>query len=1039
MESLIRFFVQRHVVVNVLTMAIIAIGIFTILTTRVEGFPAMDLPTFLISAQLPGASARDVEAKITIPLEEAISEVDGVLHYTTVITQNRSMTTVDLHDDTKTADIMEADRELRAAIDGISEFPAEMRNKPQTFRMDPSKQPILEIAIAGPALVLPEFAKKLERKLRQLEGVGAVGIVGLPDPELRVFVDPDLARTHGITLLDVVGSLDKRNVSATGGSLEVSRDRRQIVMWGRFDTPDQVGNVILRSAPNEGVLRVRDVARVELGREDTGLIVGTNGRSGISVIPSKLKDADLLKTRDRILEAIASTPFPPGVDHSIVNDSSYEIRNRLSIIANNGAIGLALVALIVFIFLAPSAATWICLGVPLVILSVVVVMPGFNVTINFMSTIAFVVVLGLLVDDAVVVAEKILLKRQQGLSPVEAAIQGATEVASPVIASALTTLVAFAPIMAIGGFAQRIMWQLPAVVCMALALSLVESFLILPAHMSMVRGDSIPRPKRKFMLDLEDRYRRALQKAMPRRGRVIAVFAVAWLFVMVVIAPRMQFEFFPQDSAVGYFLKVNMPVGTPIERTEAVLDALQIQLPILMGKDLQGITARVGHQNPFDLGRGYGSSENEGIIAAYLDLDAREHSAAGWIEIVREKLRIPEDAHVVFEPAIDGPPGLEPINVYVLSNDDNARREVALEIQSFINKNGAIDVSIDERPGMRQIDLNLDYEKLAMRGLDATAVGNTLQAAFYGIIATEIRDLDDTIDVRVLFEPAARQSIDALLETQVRNSRNELVLLRDVVSPEEMPALAAIRHRDGIRAANITGALGPDSKFTATSLAVLMEKELFPRYKDRDDIELEISGEVIQTRQATGDLGFVFILSVLGIGCIIAIMLGSFLEAFFVVAVVPFSVAGVTLTFFLHGMHFSMLAMMGTIGLAGVVVNASIVMIDAVHREQKKVGDADDMTRLAAVIDALVGRLRPILVTTLSTLGGVLPTAYGLGGYDAVMSPMSLALGWGLAISTSVTLFLVPALYITANDWTRRIDAWRGRDHAAGATSVPTV
>ncbi|MFT5441006.1 MAG: multidrug efflux pump subunit AcrB [Myxococcota bacterium] len=1037
MERLIRFFVERHVVVNVLTVAVVAIGLMTMFTSKIEGFPAIDLPTFMISAQLPGASARDVEAKLTIPLEEAISEVDGVLHYTTIITQNRSMTTVDLHPDTQTEEILEADRALRAAIDGVPDFPAEMRNKPQTFRMDPSKQPIFEVALAGPAELLPDMAKRIERKMRSIDGVAEVGIVGLPDPELSVFLDPDLARTHGITLLDVVQALEKRNISATGGSLETSHDRRQVVLWGRFETPDEVGNVILRSEQNDGMLRVRDVARVVLGREDTGLIVGTNGRAGISVIPSKLKDADLIQTRDRILKALAAIEISPGVEYTIVNDSSYEIRNRLSIIGTNGAMGLALVALIVFLFLAPSAATWVCMGVPLVILGVVMVLPAFDMTINFMSTIAFVVVLGLLVDDAVVVAEKVLLKRQEGLSPVEAAIQGASEVASPVIASALTTLVAFAPIMAIGGFAQRIMWQLPAVVCIALALSLIESFLILPAHMSMVRSDSKPRPKRRFMLDLEERYRRALHKAMPRRGRIIAGFASVWLFVMLVIAPQMQFEFFPQDSAAGLFLKVRTPVGTPIERTEAVLDALQIQLPPIMGDDLEGITARVGHQNVFDLGLEYGSSENEGLISVYLDLDEREHSAAAWIEVIRERLRIPEDASVVFEPKIDGPPGLEPISVYVLSNDDTTRREVAAEIQAFVRRNGGVDVSIDERPGMRQIDLNLDYEKLAMRGLDTAAVGNTLQAAFYGLIATEIRDLDDTIDVRVLFEPAARQSIDALLETQVRNSRDELVLLRDVVSPAEMPALAAIRHRDGIRAANVTGALGADSDLTGTSMAELMEKELFPRYADRDDVELEISGEVVQTREATGGLGMVFLLSVLGIACIIAIMLGSFLEAFFVVAVVPFSIAGVTLTFYLHGMHFSMLAMMGTVGLAGVVVNASIVMIDAVHREQKKVDDGDEFARLGAVIDALVGRLRPILVTTLSTLGGVLPTAYGLGGYDAVMSPMSLALGWGLAISTTVTLFLVPALYITANDWTRRIDAWRkGRDPTAGSQAT---
>ena len=1025
MERLIRFFVERHTLVNVVTAAVIALGVLNLLNAEVEGFPQVDLPEFLVTAQLPGASARDVEAKLTIPIEEALEDVDGILHYTTTITQNRSVTKIELDEDTKLDAILQKERDLRAAIDGISDFPDEMRDDPTFFRLDPSKQPILEIALAGPSDRLPPVAERLERRLRRMPTIGDVEIVGLPDPEIAVYVDPDLALAHGVTLLDVAETLERRNVSSTGGPLEVALDRRQVVMWGRFETPEEVGDVILRFDAGEGVLRVRDVARVEARREDVGLTVGTNGEPGLSIVPSKIADGDLIRARADVMQALESTPLPEGVSATVVNDSSYEIRNRLDIIASNGSIGIVLVAIIVFVFLAPSAATWVCVGVPLVILATLIFMPFFGVGINFVSTVAFVVILGLLVDDAVVVAEKILLKRQEGQSPREAAVLGTAEVARPVIASAITTLLAFGPIMAIGGHPQRIIWQLPAVVCIALALSLFESFFILPAHMSMVRSGLKPRPKRAFVLDLEKRYRAALVRWLPRRKRIIAGFGAVWLVIMVGIAPTMQFEFFPQEDARGFYLKVETPIGTPLERTQAVLEALQVQIPPIMGQDLQGLTARIGHQDPLAIDRDYGSSENEALISVYLDLRNRRINAADWIERLKRDLRVPDDAEVIYEAAIDGPPGLEPIRVFVLANDDLRRREVAREIKLFAEQKGAVDVKVDERPGMRQIDLNLDYEKLALRDLDAQTVGLTLQAAFYGLITTEIRDLDDSIDVRVLFEPAARQNLDALLDTSVRNRRGELVVLRDVVEPVEIPALAAIYHRDGLRAAAVTGGFGPDSPYTASSLAELMEEELLPRYALIDGLEVELAGEVVQSRRATGDLAAVFVLSVIGIACVIAIMLGSFLEAAFVVAVVPFSVAAVILTFFVHGMHFSMLAVIGMIGLAGVVVNSAIVMIDSVHRTQHAVADKDEATRTAAMIDALVSRLRPILVTSLSTMGGVLPTAYGLGGYDAVMSPMSLALGWGLAISTLVTLFLVPSLYLTANDITRRVDRWR--------------
>jgi len=1026
-ERLIRFFVERHLLVNVITLGVIGLGVLAAMRIQVEGIPAIDMPSFMVTANLPGASARDIEATITIPLEESLEEVDGLNHYTSEITKNRSVTTIELDDDTSRADILEKEREIRAAIDGIADFPAEMVDDPTILRLDPSKQPVLEYALAGPAELLPEVADRIERRMRRVEEIGDVDIVGLPDPEMRVLVDPESARAHGVALLDVVQALSQRNISATGGSLETASARRQVVLWGRFETPEEVGDVILRFAPGEGVVRIRDVARIELEREDTGLIAGTNGRAGVSLIPQKKRRADLIRAHAGLVAAIEHEPIPEGVTATIVNDSSFDIRNRLEIIANNGLMGVALVALIVFVFLAPSAATWVCLGVPIVILGVITLMPQFGMTANFMSTTAFVVILGLLVDDAVVVAEKILLKRQSGLSPQEAAVQGTTEVARPVITAAITTLLAFAPLMAIGGFPQKIIWQLPAVVCIALALSLLESFLILPPHMSMVRSDAMPRPKRRFMLRLEAIYRDLLQRWLPKRGRIIAIFAAGFLAIMLGIAPRMQFQFFPQEDSRAVYMKVKTPIGTPIERTEAVLDAIGQQIPSLMGEALEGLTARVGHQDPLGLGRDYGSAENEGLLSAYLDPAHKQRSAAEWIVYLKQHVGIPNDTEVVFEAAVDGPPGLEPINVFILANDDATRRQVSREVHDYLSAvPGVVDIAIDERPGMRELDLNLDYEKLALLGLDALAVGRTLQAAFHGLIATEIRDIDNSIDVRVLFEPSARGSLDALLDTSVRNDHGQLVALRDVVRPVETPSLSAIRHRDGLRAANLTGSFSPDSPVTASSLAGRMEEELLPRYAGRSDVEIELAGEVVQSRRAMGDLGIVFVLSVIGIGAAIAIMLGSFLEALFVIAVVPFSMAAVTLAMFVHGKHFSLLAVIGAIGLAGVVVNSSIVMIDAVHQAQMKAG-SDEPTRRLAMIEALVARLRPILVTSLSTFVGVMPTAYGFGGYDQIMSPLSLAIGWGLALSTGVTLFLVPALYATANDWTRRFTIWRAR------------
>jgi len=472
MERLIRFFVERHLLVNVLTLAVVVLGLLAILRTNVEGFPEAAMPMFIVTANLPGASARDVETKITIPIEDELRDLDGLDSYTTIITDNRSVTTIEIDSDTPDDDISEKEREIRNALDRITNFPEDMRSRPNVFMMDPSKQPVLEIAIAGEKTKLPAVAKKIERALLRVPGVGEISRVGLPDPELRVLVDPVLARAHGIAILDVVRKIERQNISDTGGVLESSGDRRQVVMWGRFEDPFEVGDVILRFE-DDAPLRVRDVARLELGREDVGLIAGTNGQPGLSLVVIKEADADIIETAEGIFRALDAIELPSGVSTAIVNDESFQMKNRLNVIANNGAMGIVIVAVIVFLFLAPSAAVWVCVGVPLVILGVIALMPVVGMTINYISTIAFVIVLGMLVDDAVVVAEKILLRRQGGLSPADAAVSGTAMVARPVIASAVTTLLAFAPMLAIGGMASKIIWQIPAVVCLALGISLL--------------------------------------------------------------------------------------------------------------------------------------------------------------------------------------------------------------------------------------------------------------------------------------------------------------------------------------------------------------------------------------------------------------------------------------------------------------------------------------------------------------------------------------------------------------------------------------
>ena len=1024
MESVLRFFIKRHLLVNIVAGTLVILGYLSAANLNREFVPAIETPLIFITANLPGASARDMETKITIPIEEALEGLDGIDYFETIVSDSTSYTSVRLYDDFDSAEIEDAEMDLRAAVDRITDFPDEMEDEPVLTQLKPGRFTVIEVILSGPEPELSRTAEDLENRLRRLDLVGDVVAVGLADPEVRVLIDPVLAREHGVTLGDVIAAVQRRNVSSTGGVLESPADRRQVVMWSRFEDPADVGGTILRFRPGAGALRISDIARIEKSREDTGLIVHANGRRGISLFVKKREAADIIDTVQQVRAAIAAAPVPDSIEMAAINDDSGMISNRLDLMFTNGLIGVVLVTVVLFLFVRPGPALWILVGIPVVFMAALTLIGPFGMTLNMLALTGFIVVLGMVVDDAVVVSERIALKHAQGLPPDQAALDGTREMLAPVTAAALTTMLAFLPLTVLGGLPGKILWQIPAVVVLVLVFSLIESFFILPAHQSTVSARA-NLGKRPFMLALEARYRHLLQWVLRHHLATLATALAAFAIIMVFVRPLVPFMLFPQDDADRLMLKVTTPAGMSLEQTESVASDLALQLLNITAEDIEAVTSRIGHQNTDSLEKGFGEADNEALLILQFRQARRSYSNAQWIERLPGALSVPGDVRVLYQSAYFGPPTGLPVTVHVLSNDDEVRRGVAFEIERYLQATpGVIEVEVDERPGTPQLELNLNYEKLALRGLDPETVGQTLAAAFYGIEASEHRDLNNTTGLRVQFDPAARGDLDALLEVPVRSASGELVHLRDVVDPIEVPTLTRIYHRDGYRSSTIRASFLDSSGLTSLSFAQRMEAELFPRFKRIPGLFVFNGGEALDTQKTTARMAVAAVLAVVGIALVIWLMLGSLLEALFVILVIPLAVAGVFLVFFLHGKAMNMFAMLGAIGLAGIVVNGSIVMVDSIHRRLKENPAATRGEATDLIIGAVVERLRPILVTTLTTLGGVLPSAYGIGGYDPIVSIVSLAIGWGLAVSTLVTLFLVPVLYSLAGDL-RRL-AYRG-------------
>ncbi|PRQ07903.1 efflux RND transporter permease subunit [Enhygromyxa salina] len=1019
---MIRFFLSRPLLVHMITIAVLAVGLLVVSRSQREGFPAITINSVAITTVLAGAAPDDVESKITDPIEEAIREVDGVEEYTSVSQDGLSVVTVDLYEDLSSREVEAVERDLQKAIDAIQDFPAELEAPPMLARFNPAKAAVLEVSLTGPTAATLEAVELLRPRIEEIDGVGKVEEVGIGDPEIEVLLDPVRARAQQVTLDEVMAALSRRNVKSTGGRMTAYPLQRQVVMSGEYRDAAEIGDTILRfRGANGGALRIRDVAQIRETREDTGLRVHANGETSFSLIVRKRESADILDTVDDVYALLEDFPLPAGVEVHTFNDVSRLTRNRLDVVITNGIGGVVLVLAVLLLFLSFRIAFWVAFGLPFALLGVAALIPALNISINMVSLAGFVLVIGIVVDDAIIIAERIAFHLEAGVDPEEAAIKGTEEMSVPVIGSSLTTILAFSPLFLLGGIPGKFSWAIPTIVILTLAVSLFECFFILPSHI-VGHGDrtrALAKPKARFIKALERVYTAALRKLLPYGGLVVLVFASLFVGTVQYLRTSMPVTMFPQDDAESFYLRVTAPLGTPIERTEALIRGLEQQLPAIVGDDLDGITARVGHQEVRRTERARGVADHEGFVTVYLS-NEREHSANAWIARVKQELHVSDELEVVYEAARIGPPMGRPVEIHVSSNDDGLRRRVSNEVRAYLQGLSAVvDLESDQRPGIRQVDLRLDYRRMALEQVDVETISRTVKAAFFGIPVTELRDLDERVAIRVRFDPAARADLDLLLSTPVRGEDGRLHALRNFVEPIEVDALASYLHRDGVRTTTLTSGIVPGSGETATSLAKTIEAELLPRYDELEpQLRVRIGGEATKTGETLGEMPTVFVLALVGIVMVVMLLTGSLTQAMFVVSAVPLGLIGVVWAYAAHQIPISLFALLGITGLSGVVVNDSIVMVTSLN--QTGAGDGGLGELIEDVATIATERLRPVLLTTLTTVAGVMPTAYGLGGRDALLSPMSLALGYGLIFATTITLVLVPSLYVIRRKVERR-------------------
>lgn len=1024
MGALIAYFARRPLIVNVLMIAAILGGLIATRVMNAETMPQIDMGTVSISTVDPGAGAEDVELSITAPIEEEVLSVDGIDKLTSSSMEGISSITVTLDPDLEGDAKKQALTDLQKAVDrAASKLPTDLPQKPSVTELSSSKVPVMELHVAGdvPEETLRVVSRQLSEGLRELDGVAGVDKVGMRDREVRVMLDPEKLHHLGVSIDEIRGAITRRNVRESGGALEAFATEKQILTVGQFDSPRDVEEVIIRSRGPGNDVRIRDVAEVVLDYNDWGVQSRSDGQLAIVLSPRKKADADGIATAQQVRGYIDSAQqnLPPGVELRMVNDISRFTYDMLDMLLSNALLGCALVFLVLRLFFDGRMAFWVSVGLPVAICLTFCGMALCDLNLDLLTLTALILMLGMLVDDAIVSGESIYHAREQGMSPLEASTKGAQRVAPPVLVSALTTMLAFAPIAFLGGLEGKFLWSIPVVVTLTLVGSLIECQWMLPAHLA--HGPNTPVTQRGWFLALRRAYGRLIRLLIRRRFVTIGVFCLGLVGIGAFGATAVGFNLYPESEADQFVVEFALPQGTPLEttreRAEQIEQMIRDEVP---AADLVNVSTRLGQGGGGALGGSGGSDPAKARMTAYLPPPSERSIKSS--EVVKT-LRAQFDALKGFEQldvsASGGKPTAgAPVEVEIISGGPG-RLAVADAMVAFLDAHeGVTAVDTSYKPGKSIVELELHHDAIAARGLSVRDITDAVRIAFDGATVDEVRTPEETVRFRLQYARRDQGKLKTLKGLTLLNSQGKKVRLDGLVTLHERPGQAAIRRYFGRRAITVTAQIDRDA-ITVEAINREVREHLAASglLTEYPDVRLHYGGEFEQQQAALGGVALAFLACITGIFLVLLLLFGSVTQPFLILIVLPFGLSGAIPGLALSGMDLSMMAMVGLLGLAGVLVNDSVVMVSSLNERK---GERPMLTH-EELCDGAEDRLRPILLTSLTTVAGLFPTAYGIAGSNQFVAPMVVAMAWGVLFGTFVSLMLLPALYAVEQDLRR---AW---------------
>jgi multidrug efflux pump subunit AcrB len=1021
---------RNHVLANLAFVLVLVVGGLSYSLLPRQKDPTINFNWILITTVLPGAAALDVESKVTDPLEDAIRKVQDIDFVSS--TSRESVSTILV----RFEDISERLFDKR-----INDLRREIQNQEDELPLAAEDPMILEITSANayPAASIAVVgladdenlriqARNVEKDLEQLEGVDRVDTIGLADPELHVSFDPDALERIGLTPGQVADTVAAFFQDIAAGDLGLGGQSWLVRLVGSDADPRLLARRPVVGAPGEVTLA--EVTQVERSRKEPVQLARFDGRPAVLLPVLKQASANTLEVVDRLNAYLAERnrlAEQTGVDLVLTDDQTIPTRNAIRLMQNNALIGLFMVLLVAWAFLGSRIALLTAIGIPFILAGTFWVLSGVGETLNVMVLLGVVIVLGMLVDDAVVVVEGIYYRLRHGADPFSASRGALREVAKPVTAAVLTTIAAFAPLMLLPGILGDFMRVVPMVVSVALAISLGEAFWMLPAHV-IAAGVSFDKPSRlhrhrvRLTHWIQINYVRVLIKALRYRWVTLATVVVLFIGAVAAMGAGMvRMDFFAADTIRLFYVTVEMPPATPPKQTiDKVLEVERRVRSHIRPGEARALVSYAGYIFTETEPR---VGEHLGQILVGLNPKTPElRTVEAMMDAMRaDVLATPGPDQISFVRLSGGPPTAKPISVKARGDEYTEIRAAADALKAMLaDIEGVKDISDDASRGRSELLLRLDDDAISRAGLSPLEVARTLQLLVDGLVVADMRDAGEKVEVRVKAQEQGYDDIGALLDFRIGLPDGGSIPLSELVIQDRQVGLGNIRHYNFRRAITVEADLDDlvIDTVTANNRLIAAWDQARNRFPS---IDLDFSGELDDIYESVDAIGVLFILGVGLMYLILGTQFRSYWQPFMILSTLFMAFTGVVLGLLITGNPLSLYTLYGVVALAGIAVNAAIVLISAANQRLEA-----GMSLLHATLYAARRRVIPILITSLTTVAGLFSLATGLGGRSLIWGPVATAIVWGLAFSTLLTLIVIPLLY--------RI--FMSRSHRAGPTRV---